>query len=75
MVANLKSIKQKGEKQWMSLDQGFLLMKEALLKSYIKIKNKKPYLLLKKAMKRIQLLQKRKISLLVKYYLVMTAGF
>ena len=75
MVANLKSIKQKGEKQWMSLDQGFLLMKEALLKRYIKIKNKKPYLLLKKAMKRIQLLQKRKISLLVKYYLVMTAGF
>ena len=75
MVANLKSIKQKGEKQWMSLDQGFLLMKEALLKSYIKIKNKKPFLLLKKAMKRIQLLQKRKISLLVKYYLVMTAGF
>ena len=59
----------------MSLDQGFLLMKEALLKRYIKIKNKKPYLLLKKAMKRIQLLQKRKISLLVKYYLVMTAGF
>ena len=75
MVANLKSIKQKGEKQWMSLDQGFLLMKEALLKRYIKIKNKKPYLLLKKAMKRIQLLQKRKISLLVKYYLVMTTGF
>ena len=75
MVAKLKSIKQKGEKQWMSLDQGFLLMKEALLKRYIKIKNKKPYLLLKKAMKRIQLLQKRKISLLVKYYLVMTAGF
>ena len=75
MVANLKSIKQNGEKQWMSLDQGFLLMKEALLKRYIKIKNKKPYLLLKKAMKRIQLLQKRKISLLVKYYLVMTAGF
>ena len=53
MVANLKSIKQKGEKQWMSLDQGFLLMKEALLKRYIKIKNKKPYLLLKKAIKRI----------------------
>lgn len=59
----------------MSLDQGFHLMKEALLKRYIKIKNKKPYFLLKKAIKRIQLLQKRKISLLVKYHLVITTAF
>ena len=66
MVDNVKSIKQRGEKAMNEFISRFARH------ITIALQNKKSFLSLKTAIKRIQLLQKRKISLLVKCYHVVT---
>ena len=74
MVDNVKSIKEMGEKAMDELISRFTFNVGSLAQktNYDSIKNKESDIFLKTIIKRIQLLQKRKISLLVKYYYVMT---